>query len=311
MILRTKRHRTIMGFVAGFILSSALLGAAMYYYIISQSGKIQDIKNEAISEYLENNPTSVIYVFATDKKAGDVLSDSDLTISEIKSQYLPTDAVTEITDAIGKVVRCDVKANTAVTMSLIYDEGNYPDDLRLMEYSVVNLPQKLEPRQFIDIRVMFPNGLDYIVLSKKQVIDLARSESDMLGTIWLHCGEEEILRMSSAIVDASIVDNAYLYAVPYIAPDIQKEAITNYSPNKEVIDLIKNNPNIVKKAITELESRNRKLLEELVNKYLEEMGKRKVYGSDTTVNHIQQNYNNPTTEAATQVSSPYSDEGRL
>lgn len=311
MILRTKRYRTILGFVGGFILSSALLGGALYYYIVSQSGNIEKIRDEAIEEYLAENPTSVLYVFAADKKAGDVITDSDLTLSEIKSEYLPADAVTDISDAIGKVLRCDVKANTSVTMSLIYDEGSYPDDLRLMEYTVVNIPQKLDPRQFIDIRVCFPNGLDYIVLSKKQVIDIARSEEDMLGTIWLHCGEEEILRMDSAIVDASIVDNAFLYAVPYVAPDIQKEAVINYSPNAEVTDLIRNDPNIVSKAVNELEKRNRTLLETLVNKYLDNTGQRKAFGSYTPVEDMQQKSDEPSTNDNTQGTESYDLDSRL
>ena len=63
--------------------------------------------------------------------------------------------------------------------------------------------------------------------------------------------------MASAIVDASLVEGTVLYAVPYIAPDIQDEAIQTYPSNPEVQKLISENPNIVNKAVTELEIRNR------------------------------------------------------
>jgi hypothetical protein len=53
------------------------------------------------------------------------------------------------------------------------------------------------------------------------------------------------------------VEGTVLYAVPYIAPDIQDEAIQTYPSNPEVQKLISENPNIVNKAVTELEIRNR------------------------------------------------------
>ena len=86
--------------------------------------------------------------------------------------------------------------------------------------------------------------------------------------------------MTSAIVDASFVDGAILYAVPYVAPDVQDEAIQTYPPNIEVQNLIIQNPNILEKAITELEARNRKLFEENVNNCFESMGKNRVFTND-------------------------------
>lgn len=190
---------------------------------------------------------------------------------------MPSDAISDISHALGKVVRCDVKANTCITSSLIYSEDEYPDDMRLTEYTVINLPEKLEPGQFIDIRIMFPNGLDYIVLSKKRVIDLAHTGDGNIGKVWLYSVEEEILRMSSAIVDASIVQGAFLYAVPYVAPDIQEAAYKTYPVNSEVYDLIAENPNIVTKAITELESRNRELFENIINNMQQNSGKKAIF----------------------------------
>jgi hypothetical protein len=287
MILRPQRYRTLKGFILGILLCVVLLGAAIVLFgsertWITLSEK-SEIEAKAIEAYLEANPTGIVYVASKALKSGTVISDSDLMPAEIRSIYIPEDAVVDLGQAIGKVLRCDVTTSTAVTHSLLYDQGNYPDDLRLMEYTVINLPQKLEPRQYIDIRIMFPNGMDYIVLSKKQVTDLEKPIDNQPGILWIQANEEEILRMSSAIVDASIVDNAYLYALPYVAPDIQKEAIITYPTNSEVMNLILQDPNIVTKAITELEMRNRRMLEEKINEDRENFGLRRVYGKDTTV----------------------------
>jgi len=285
MILRSKRYRIIMGFTFGFLLCLVLSGLFFYWYFANEGmlarEKLEAVRREAVNEYIENNPTGLIYILASDKRAGEVLKDTDLVPAEIGIDYIPADAVTDIGQALGKVVRCDVRANTCVTSSLIYSEEDYPDDMRLTEYTVINLPEKLEPGQFIDIRIMFPNGLDYIVLSKKEVVDLVHSGDGKPGKVWFYSLEEEILRMSSAIVDAGIVQGAFLYAVPYVAPDIQQAASKTYPVNSEVFDLITENPNIVAKAVTELESRNRELFETIINNMQQNSGKKAIFFEDT------------------------------
>jgi len=274
-----------MGFTFGFLLCLVLSGLFFYWYFANEGmlarEKLEAVRREAVNEYIENNPTGLIYILASDKRAGEVLKDTDLVPAEIGIDYIPADAVTDIGQALGKVVRCDVRANTCVTSSLIYSEEDYPDDMRLTEYTVINLPEKLEPGQFIDIRIMFPNGLDYIVLSKKEVVDLVHSGDGKPGKVWFYSLEEEILRMSSAIVDAGIVQGAFLYAVPYVAPDIQQAASKTYPVNSEVFVLITENPNIVAKAVTELESRNRELFETIINNMQQNSGKKAIFFEDT------------------------------
>lgn len=273
-----------MGFMMGLSISLVLAAFGFYYYQTKvhnlREAEKDEIRKEAVDQYIQEHPTSLVYVFGTSRKAGDVLKDNDLIPAEIGSPLLPADAVTDLSEAMGRVLRCDVTANTAATFSLMYDEGDYPDDMRLMEYTVIKLPQKLEARQFIDVRIMFPNGLDYIVLSKKMVEDFDHDAESQKNIVWFHSGEEEILRMASAIVDASVVEGAYLYAVPYVAPDIQKEAVKTYPSNSEVQNLIANNPNIVAKAVTQLEARNRSLFEEQINRDMQSSGRSAVFGED-------------------------------
>jgi hypothetical protein len=265
-----------------------VFGVAYFYYLNHEKEmKEQEkaaIQQEAVDKYIQEHPTKVVYALAQDKKAGEVLSDTDFAATEINEELVPADAVLEPSFAVGKVMRSDMKQNTILTESLYYEEKDYPDDMRLLEYTVVNLPQKLDVNEFVDLRIMLPTGSDYIVLSKKRVIDLQRpTPENPKNIIWFHALEEEILRMTSAIVDASFVDGAILYAVPYVAPDVQDEAIQTYPPNIEVQNLIIQNPNILEKAITELESRNRKLFEENVNNCFESMGKNRVFTNDNQV----------------------------
>jgi len=288
VIHRPQRYRIILGFILGLIISMIVFGVAYFYYLNHEKEmKEQEkaaIQQEAVDKYIQEHPTKVVYALAQDKKAGEVLSDTDFAATEINEELVPADAVLEPSFAVGKVMRSDMKQNTILTESLYYEEKDYPDDMRLLEYTVVNLPQKLDVNEFVDLRIMLPTGSDYIVLSKKRVIDLQRpTPENPKNIIWFHALEEEILRMTSAIVDASFVDGAILYAVPYVAPDVQDEAIQTYPPNIEVQNLIIQNPNILEKAITELEARNRKLFEENVNNCFESMGKNRVFTNDNRV----------------------------
>jgi hypothetical protein len=287
VILRPQRYRTLLGFLAGLFLSLIIAGAGYFYYqnntyMMTEQEQMQ-IRQLAVNEYKQNNPTSLVYRIVAGKKSGEVLLDKDIAPAEISSDLVPADAVTDPSLAIGKVIRCSILSNTIITDSLLYGKQDYPHDMRLVEYTVLNIPQKLQKSEFIDIRIMFPNGLDYIVLSKKQVVDLERPEENQKSIIWFHAGEEEILRMSSAIVDASIVEGTVLYVLPYIAPDIQNEAVRTYPSNPEVQKLILEDPNIISKAVTELETRNRELFEKRIDEDYQYTGRNKVFGENKTV----------------------------
>ncbi len=49
----------------------------------------------------------------------------------------------------------------------------------------------MKKSDFVDVRIKFPTGQDYILLSKKKVEDLSNNR------VWYHMNEKEILSMSS------------------------------------------------------------------------------------------------------------------
>ncbi len=156
-----------------------------------------------------------------------------------------------------------------VSESVKEDEGgkyqtlnrNIPDDLRIHYYNNIIISDKLSVGDYVDIRICFENGMDFIVLSKKLVIDLSKSNSEgnENKAIWLEVSEEEILRMSSAFVDNKL-GGSNLYAIQYI-DDSQKASISNYPVTDEMKDLIKNNPNVSNPGNNILEYHSRRGIE--------------------------------------------------
>ncbi|MDN8593246.1 SAF domain-containing protein [Paenibacillus sp. 11B] len=183
--------------------------------------------------------------------------------SDLETRLMPRNAVSEemvLSKELirGKVAKVELPTNTPVTSTVIYEDEITSRDLRSQEFRLMELPSKLQKSDYVDVRIKFPSGQDYIILSKKRVEDLID------GTVWYHMNEKEILNISGAIVDAYIQD-ATIYALSYVEPGIQEKAITTYPANKAVQDLIDSDPNIVQKATTELERRNRIKLEEAMN----------------------------------------------
>lgn len=142
-------------------------------------------------------------------------------------------------------------------------EGEITKDLRLHYYNSVKLSNKLEVGDYVDIRIAFANGMDFIVLPKKKIVDLQLGnslEGNFDNSLWLYVTEEEILRMSSAVVDTNMRPGSGMYAVKY-AEDIQETPVANYPVSEEVRKLIDICPNIINKGKLLKESPFRKEIE--------------------------------------------------
>ena len=128
---------------------------------------------------------------------------------------------------------------------------------RAIEVKTVSLPSRLREGDLIDVRIRYPNGEEYVVLSKRGCHELSLEE----GRMTLFLTEEEILRLSSSIVDCVQMEGT-LYTVRYLRQQKQEASISNYMPSIEICNLIKNNSNIIGQATSILEEKMRKHLEE-------------------------------------------------
>jgi len=187
--------------------------------------------------------------------AGAVINENDFYLADIYSSIDQSQYITK--EDIGKVLIVDVKANVPILETMVREEM-IQNDLREEELNMFLLPSNLAKNQFVDVRIGFPNGEDYIVLSKKKIQDVMLQNN----TIWLWINEKEILMLSSAIVDAYLHKGSKLYTVTYIEPATQDQAILNYPVNNDVLKVIQNNPNILDEAKQSLSEEARNLLNE-------------------------------------------------
>lgn len=202
----------------------------------------------------QEETTRTVWLLTSEIEAGHAIKDADLTSVLMPLSEVPDNALFNKEDALGKIAKLSMQANTMLVDSMLFENGKTPDDLRNRQFALIELPTDLQAGDFVDVRINFPGGQDYIVLSKKKVQQLAN------GVIWMEMNEEEILTMSSAIVDAYI-NSANIYAVSYVDPYMQEPAEVTYPSNEEVLDLMRADPNIVDRASDWLERQQRQKLE--------------------------------------------------
>jgi primosomal protein N' len=120
------------------------------------------------------------------------------------------------------------------------------------------LPNKLKPKSSSgnikkDIFVHFVKDVEG--LTKKQIELLPLADTYSENTMYLQLDEIEIETLSNAVVEAAMIEGAYLYANKYVEAGMQDQAKTTYYPSWAVIQAINSNENITHEAKTTIINR--------------------------------------------------------
>ena len=171
------------------------------------------------------------------------------------------------------VAKVSMNKNTVVTPYLVVQSDEVvTDDVRQQEYNMVVLPVDLMTNDYIDIRLMTPAGQDFIVVSKAKVdVPMNTDGTYVTDTIRVNLREDEILSMSSAIVEAYGLLGSKLYATKYVEAGMQEPSLPTYTPNAAVTAQIQSDPNIVSVASEELASRYSEPAKKARNDYLQSL----------------------------------------
>ncbi len=254
--------RTTKQLIIAVTIGVVVVGIAFAISLYIISGQMKDNYQKQIDE--ANQLISVnqknVYVAKEEIPAQE-------TITEDKLQYINvftglSDEAYITKDDFGKMAVVDIPAKVPVQKNMI-TSSTVASDVREEEFNVFYLSSNLKENDYIDVRIIFPNGEDYSVLSKKSVKDLSLEN----GNCFLWLTAEEILRISGAIVDSYLHDGTKLYTVKYVEPLAQDGTEITYLPNEDVINLIRNDPNIVKLASESLNEEIRRSLDDRLSTF--------------------------------------------
>lgn len=232
------------------VLVTLLITGTVIALLCMQLIKIQK-ERQAEKDALKN-----VYVVTSTIKSGDVIDTSLITVKSAPDGVVPNSAISIVDITEDTIAKIDLTPGTVITSEMIAKSGEETtNDLRKQEYNMIQFNSQIQTGDYIDIRLRLPNGVDYIVVSKKRVELPVVNGVDSENTIWINMSEAETLAMSNAIVEAYIMKGALLYATTYIEPGLQQNATPTYVPSGKVQEAIYLNPNIEQEAKSALISR--------------------------------------------------------
>lgn len=158
--------------------------------------------------------TKQVYVLNKDIVQGQTITDDMLTQVRVHIGTVPTGAIGGSSEAVGQVAKFNIAAYMPLTSNMLTQKIESAD-VREQEVNTILMPSDLTEGQFVDIRIMFPNGTDYIVLAGKQVNKISGQ------TMWFSLKEDERLILNSAMVDSFLNKGTKLYATIYKDPQAQ------------------------------------------------------------------------------------------
>jgi hypothetical protein len=251
MLKRTTKQYIIVACICIIVIG----GAAIFTSLIMTS----QIRNEyralleKANQDIKMNQRNV-FVAIKDIAPGEYLTKENVERQTVYASQPKETYILE--DSLGKAALIAIPNGTNIMNSMVTDK-TVSSELREMEFDVINIGSNIANNDSVDIRIFYPNGESYVVLSKKVMKGLVPDITNCL--LWLD--EEEHLRISAAIVDAGMYAGSKLYVTKYIEPNIQEASKITYTPSLSILSLIESDPNIVQRYSQQLNIEIRKALE--------------------------------------------------
>lgn len=249
---RQKRTSFLIGFFTMFIIAVLIIGF-LGYMIISMK--------KAEKEEMESMKDA--YVLSVDVPSGGKIDSSVMKLQKVDGKLVPSNKLTgtDLSDEEGNprediVSKIDLKSGTILSVDMLaISSENASNDLRTQEYNIATLPTEIKTGDYIDIRIRFASGADYIIVSKKEITipEIAGVPSTENFTVKLT--EDETLTMSSAIIDAFTCPGSEIYVDKYTDPGMQVAATPTYPVSDATRQAMNANPNILNEARTALNNR--------------------------------------------------------
>lgn len=202
------KKKTIEGIAIGVAIGAVGIGLTLWWALST----IKTYENGTNKKYNQLYTQDVV-VLTRDVIQGEVITDDMLTTVRVHKKTVPAGAL-DIGSISGQVAKYNIAANVPLTSSMVTTEI-ISADIRSQEINTIVMPSDLTEKDYIDIRIMYPNGTDYIVLAQKQVEKISGQ------TMWLNLAEDERLLLNSAIVDSFLTTGTKLYATKYADSDAQ------------------------------------------------------------------------------------------
>lgn len=198
------KKKTMQGVFIGLGIGIVGMGLTIWWAISTMKSYQTGTNKSYNKKYTQD-----VVVCKRDIIQGEVITNDMVTIAKnINKNTIPNGAASNTGEVVGNVAKYNIAANVPVLKTMITDEIEAAD-IRSQEINTVLMPTDLNINDYVDIRIMFPNGTDYVVLAQKKIENIVGS------TFWLNLAEDERLLLNSATVDSYLNQGSKLYATKY------------------------------------------------------------------------------------------------
>lgn len=251
--IRKRQRNLIIAGMMGFLIA-VLFISGMYVFGIRGNDKVinwiledsqlevNTVKevNDVVDEVLLE--TMDVYTLLDTVKVGELVQRENLLKMTIESRYVPEHAIINIEQLIGKKALIDLEEKMILTKQMVINENEQIGVLQTAEFRNIHVPNLLKTGDYVNLRIHFPSGQDYLILKNKEVIQI----QDEYNGLYMNLTEEEILNYSSALVDLTIFPGTRMYFTKY-------QVVISDVPMFEGYDPYPLNPNVLELSRNELE----------------------------------------------------------
>lgn len=258
VVIWQRKKNIIIALLTGIIIATVVLGSILVVQMINYNMCKKELSEVKVEQKRFNKIR--VYTLNEDKKKGDFISEKDLIELNLYSEENIGKAASK-EDLKDKELKVDVSKGIILDLSMVYESEKMADDVRLHIYSDIELHSEILEGSIVDIRIMFPDGEDYIVAEHKKIVK--RIED----SIFVNVDEEEILKLASAKVDKDMYQGTKIYAILYVK-DYQEAAKSDYPVNTSVIELGNWDPNLIERVFNSETAGKRAVLEANISTFV-------------------------------------------
>lgn len=234
----------------GLVLLGAVLTIAMYECVVLQYIKDKE-RQETIKKMTDSN-SEYVQAWRLNKEIGKgkpIDIDNDLEQITVSNAGVPKDYIQDKKKMKELVARIGLTENTIISEEMLVDmEQAIQDSTKNQDYDWIKVHSFVKQDDYVDIHYKKPDGTDYIVASKKKLINLTGS----VFSINLEDEDERAL-INNATVAAAISEGT-LYTSLYPDPENQVKADVTYRLNDEIKRMIDKDSSVLSNAKEKLKN---------------------------------------------------------
>ncbi len=178
-----------------------------------------------------------VYQLNTDVKSGTQMQSFQFTPIDVPETSVPIEAITSLDLIDGYYYKIGLSANTIVTTDMLMQQ-KLTDDERTLDVVLDEIPIGIEVGDYIDVRIAFPLGQDFIVMVHKEVVEINGS------TLKLIVSQQDFYTYQSMQTDEALYSSTKAYGSTYVEGGVQMPAQQYYPVNLDVLKTMLLDPNI-------------------------------------------------------------------